>query len=244
VELLDSEAGATVTNFLSYLSSGAYQNIFVHRANSGSQKFIQSGSFKVANSQITSVTTTGSINGQFNPANGNVAGTLAMALTAAGPNSGTSGWFVNAIDNSTAFDGGQYTVFGRVIGDGLTVVKQISDLSQASLNTLYNSSALASVPLTSFNATNTPLTGHIETVSNSAVLTGTGTLFMTELSVGQSVAVNGRAYFVASIASDTSVTLTSTVPFTSSGGTVTKNVVPTDAEFVVFSSIGKILDTL
>jgi|GEM_PF-389234 len=244
VELLDSEAGATVTNFLSYLASGAYQNIFVHRANAGSQEFIQSGSFKVTNSQITSVVTTGTIDGQFNPANGNVAGTLAMALTAAGPNSGTSGWFVNAIDNSAAFDGGQYTVFGRVIGDGLTVVKQISDLSQASLNTLYNSSALASVPLTSFNATNTPLTGQIETVANSAVLAGTGTLFMTELSVGQSVAVNGRAYFVASIASDTSVTLTTTVPFTSSGGTVTKNVVPTDAEFVVFSNIGKILDTL
>ena len=244
VELLDSEAGATVTNFLSYVTSGAYQNIFVHRANSGSQEFIQSGSFKVSNSQITSVVTTGTINGQFNPANGNVAGTLAMALTAAGPNSGTSGWFINSIDNSEAFDPGQYTVFGRVIGDGLSVVRQISDLSQANLNTLYSSSALAGVPLTA-NPANTSITGTVATASGSAIVTGTGTLFTTELAIGDSVVLgSGRAFFVASIQSDTSLTLTQSATSTASGLDVRKDVVPTDAEFVVFSSIAEILDTL
>ncbi len=244
VELLDSEAGATVTNFLSYVTSGAYQNMFVHRANAGSAKFMQGGSFKVTNSQITSVATTGTIDGQFNPANGNVAGTLAMALTAAGPNSGTSGWFVNAIDNSAAFDGGEYTVFGRVIGDGLTVVKQISDLSQANLNTLYSSSALASVPLNA-NPANTSITGTVATASGSTILTGTGTLFTSQLTVGESVVLGtGKAFFVSSIQSDTSLTLTQSATSTASGLAVKKHVVPTDAEFVVFSSIGKILDTL
>ena len=246
VELLDSAAGATVTNFLSYVTSGAFQNTFVHRANSGSQEFIQSGSFKVSNSQITSVVTTGTINGQFNPANGNVAGTLAMALTSAGPNSGTSGWFINSIDNSAAFDGGQYTVFGRVIGDGLTVVKQISDLAKSNLNTLYGQSAAqgpyATVPLTA-NPANTPITGTVATTSASAILTGTGTLFTSQLAVGDSIVLgSGRAFFVASIQSNTSLTLTQAATSTATGVAVTKDVVPTDAEFVVFSSIGEILD--
>jgi len=244
VELLDTEAGLTVTNFLNYVTTGAYQNMFVHRTNSGSAQFVQGGGFKVSDSQITPVVTNAPIQNQFNAANSNVAGTLAMALTAASINSGTSGWFINTTNNSAGFDPGKYTVFGRVIGDGLTVVSQISSLTRRNLNNLYGSTALDTVPLTSFNATNTPLTGQIATLANSAILTGTGTLFTTELTVGRSVAVNGRAYFVASIASNTSLTLTTTVPFTSSGGTVTKNVVPTDAEFVVFSDIGKILDTL
>ena len=244
VELLDSAAGATVTNFLSYVTSGAYQNMFVHRANAGGAKFIQGGGFKVSGSQITDVATNAPIANQFNPANGNVAGTLAMALTAASINSGTSGWFVNAIDNSAGFDPGKYTVFGRVIGDGLTVVKQISDLSQANLNTLYSSSALASVPLTAIPA-NTSITGTVATTSGSAILTGTGTLFTSQLTVGESVVLgSGKAFFVSSIQSNTSLTLTQSVTSTASGLAVKKHVVPTDAEFVVFSSIGKILDTL
>jgi cyclophilin family peptidyl-prolyl cis-trans isomerase len=245
VEMLDAEADSTVVNFLSYITSGAYQNTFVHRANSGSQEFIQSGSFKVTNSQITSVATTGTINGQFNAVNGNVAGTLAMALTSAGPDSGTSGWFINSIDNSAAFDPGQYTVFGRVIGDGLTVVQQISDLSKVNLNTLYSSSALATVPLTGFAPENTLMTGVVSTTLGSAVLTGTGTLFTSELVVGDSIVIGGgKAFFVSSIESDTSLTLTQSVTTSSNGLIVRRDVAPTDAEFVVFSSIGKILDTL
>ncbi len=244
IELFDTQADVTVENFLNYVTTGAYQNMFVHRTNSGSAQFVQGGGFEVSDSLITPVVANASIQNQFNAANSNVAGTLAMALSSAGINSGTSGWFINTSDNSAGFDPGQYTVFGRVIGNGLTVVSQISSLTRQNLNNLYGSTALDTVPLISFNATNTTITGQIATLASSAVLTGTGTLFTTELSVGESVAVNDRAYFVASIGSDTSLTLTTTVPFTSSGGTVKKNVVPTDAEFVVFSDIGKILDTL
>lgn len=244
VELMDAAVQNTVDNFLSYVTSGAYQDMFVHRANAGSAKFIQGGGFKVSNSQITSVVTNTPIVNQFDPANGNVAGTLAMALTAASINSGTSGWFINAIDNSAGFDPGKYTVFGRVIGDGLTVVQQISNLGQANLNTLYNSSALATVPLTAIPA-KTAITGTVATSSGSAILTGTGTLFTSDLAVGDSIVIgSGQAYFVSSIESDTSLTLTQSVTSTASGLAVKKDVVPTDAEFVVFSSIGKILDTL
>ena len=246
VELLDVEAPLTVANFLSYLDSGAYQNMFVHRANSGSAKFIQGGGFKVLNGQVSSVVTTAAIVNEFKAENPNGIGTLAMAMLGGGQiNSGTSQWFVNTSDNGAGFDPGQYTVFGRVIGDGVTVARQISDLTQQNLNTLYSSSALATVPLSAFNPSNTPLTGNVATIANSLNVTGTGTQFTSELAVGQSIVLgSGRAYFVASIASNTSLTLTTTAQSTATNIAVTKDVVPTDAEFVVFSSIGKILDTI
>jgi len=250
VELLDTEAPLTVANFLSYVNSGAYQNMFVHRTNSGSARFIQGGGFKVVNGQVSSVATTAPVTNEFMAANSNVSGTLSMALLGNGtggsqPNSGTSQWFVNTSNNGAGFDPGQYTVFGRVIGDGLTVASGISDLTQRNLNTLYNSSALGEVPLSAFNPANTPITGTAATTLNSAVVTGTGTLFTTELAVGQSIVIGtGRAYFVASIQSNTSLTLTTTAPITAANQAVKKNVVPNDADFVVFSSIGKILDTI
>ena len=244
VELLDVEAPLTVANFLSYVDSGAYQDMFVHRANSGSAKFIQGGGFKVLNGQVSSVVTTAAIVNEFKAENSNGIGTLAMAL-AANINTGTSQWFVNTSDNGAGFDPGQYTVFGRVIGDGVTVARQISDLPQQNLNTLYSSSAFATVPLSSFNPSNTLLTGNVATIANSLNVTGTGTQFTSELAVGQSIVLgSGRAYFVASIASNTSLTLTTTAQSTATNIAVTKDVVPTDAEFVVFSSIGKILDTI
>lgn len=250
VELLDTEAPLTVANFLSYLDSGAYQNVFVHRTNSGSAKFIQGGGFKVVNGQVSSVVTTAPVANEFIPANSNISGTLSMALLGAAgggsqPNSGTSQWFVNTSDNGAGFDPGNYTVFGRVIGDGVTVASGISNLTQRNLNALYSSSALGEVPLTAFNPANTLITGSVAITVNSALVSGTGTLFTTELAVGQSIVIgSGRAYFVASIQSNTSLTLTTNAPITGANLTVTKNVVPNDADFVVFSSIGKILDTI
>ena len=248
VELLDTEAPLTVANFLSYVESGAYQNMFAHRTNAGSAKFVQGGGFKVSNGQISSVVTTSPVQNEFNAANSNVSGTLSMALLGGGQfNSGTSQWFVNTSDNGAGFDPGKYTVFGRVIGDGVTVATQISNLPNVhpQLNTLYNSTALSEAPLSAFNPANTPVTGTVAITANSAVITGTNTLFTTELAVGQSIVIgSGRAYFVASIESNTSLTLTTTAPSTAANLAVTKDVVPDDADFVVFSTIGKILDTI
>ncbi len=248
VELLDTEAPLTVANFLSYVESGAYQNMFAHRTNSGSAKFVQGGGFKVSNGQISSVITTIPVQNEFNAANSNVSGTLSMALLGGGQfNSGTSQWFVNTSNNGAGFDPGKYTVFGRVIGDGVTVATQISNLPNVhpQLNTLYNSTALSEAPLSAFNPANTPITGTVAITLNSAVITGTNTLFTTELAVGQSIVIgSGRAYIVASIQSNTSLTLTTTGPAAAASLAVTKDVVPNDADFVIFSNIGKILDTI
>ena len=65
----------------------------------------------------------------------NTRGTVAMAKVDGNPNSATSQWFVNLADNS-GLDGinGGFTVFGLVIGDGMTVVDQIANLPSATVN--------------------------------------------------------------------------------------------------------------
>ncbi len=137
VEMLPAAAPATVTNFLSYVNSGAYTNSFVHR--SIPDRFIgydfgiiQGGSYNTATTPtgftVGQISTTAPIALEYNLPN--TRGTLAMARTSE-PNSATSGWFINTIDNSSVFgvlNGGGYAVFGRVIGTGMTIVDGISAL--------------------------------------------------------------------------------------------------------------------
>ncbi|HEX5470284.1 MAG TPA: peptidylprolyl isomerase, partial [Lacipirellulaceae bacterium] len=59
------------------------------------------------------------------PARPNVAGTIAMAKLGGDPNSASNQYFFNLEDNSTTLgsqNNGGYTVFGGVIGDGMTLI--------------------------------------------------------------------------------------------------------------------------
>jgi hypothetical protein len=58
------------------------------------------------------------------------------------------------------------------------------------------------------------LTGQINTISASATITGTNTLFTTELHVGAEVAIGGQYLTVLAIASDTSMTVSATMSVT------------------------------
>ena len=121
--LTDTQTPQTVANFLSYVTSGAYDNTIVHRSVPGF--IIQSGGYTTAGTHIP---TNGTIPGEHHQSN--TTGTIAMALSN-GPNSATSDWFINLADNPS-LDGtsntGPYTAFGNVVYNGMNVVKAIADL--------------------------------------------------------------------------------------------------------------------
>lgn len=142
VELYDQDKPVTVRNFLRYVQSGAYTNMFFHRCLPGF--VIQGGGFKVTDRTDTNdatvffgVTNFGPITNEFNvgPRLSNVYGTLAMAKLDGDPNSASSQWFFNLADNSTNLDNqnGGFTVFGHVVG-GTNVLNQINALTRSETN--------------------------------------------------------------------------------------------------------------
>ena len=126
IELFDDVTPVTVANFLNYVNSGRFNGTLIHR--SVSNFIIQGGSFgfDASSRKLVSVATDAAIQNEFNVPN--TRGTVAMAKLGGDPNSATSGWFVNLADNRENLDSqnGGFTVFGRVIGDGMTVVDSIA----------------------------------------------------------------------------------------------------------------------
>lgn len=123
MELFETNAPATVANFLSYAKSGRYDATIVHR--SVPNFVIQSGGFALRSDGIVPVPTFGAITNE--PGVSNLRGTVAMARVGGQTNSATSQWFINLVDN-IALDGvdGGFTVFGRVFGNGMRVADAIS----------------------------------------------------------------------------------------------------------------------
>ena len=129
IELFDDVTPGTVTNFLNYVNSGRFNSTVIHRSVTSPTPFIIQGgsfSFDASSGNIVSVTTDAAIQNEFSVSN--TRGTVAMAKLGGDPNSATSGWFVNLADNRDNLDtqNGGFTVFGRVIGDGMTVVDNIA----------------------------------------------------------------------------------------------------------------------
>ena len=126
IELLKDDAPNTVANFLSYLESGAYTNSFVHRSIPGF--VIQGGGFTFDGSSPVGIFSNDPIANEFKVSN--TRGTVAMAKVGGNPDSATSQWFINLQDNSDPLDNdnGGYTVFARVIGNGMAVADAISQL--------------------------------------------------------------------------------------------------------------------
>ncbi|MEZ6130768.1 MAG: peptidylprolyl isomerase [Planctomycetaceae bacterium] len=240
VELLDTDAPLAVANFLTYVEDGSYSDMFVHR--SPPNFVIQGGGFKVSNSQISSVSTRPAIMGEFNAAHPNVRGTLSMAHTG-NPNTGTSQWFVNVVNNSPGLDNAGHTVFGEVIGSGMTVVDAIATLPIVDVSQLYNGNTnFTTTPFT--NNLNTPLTGTVAVTNGSMVVTGTGTTFTSQLQVGDLIQISGQKLFVTAISSDTQLTVDLAASADSSGLSATLIRRPVDEEFIIFSDISQILDAL
>lgn len=133
VELFDAEKPITVSNFLHYVHTGRYTNMFMHRV---VQDFvIQGGGYYVkaagtAKEAIAAIPTFPPITNEFavGAFHSNVFGTIAMAKTS-DPNSATSQFFFNLGDNSSSLDNvnnsGGFTVFGQVIA-GASVLNSLN----------------------------------------------------------------------------------------------------------------------
>jgi peptidyl-prolyl cis-trans isomerase A (cyclophilin A) len=159
VNLYDKGTPVTVANFLSYVNAGAYTNMFMHRSVSGF--VVQGGGYTyVSPGTFGTITTNAAIANE--PVYSNVRGTIAMAKTSGNVNSATNQWFINSGNNSANLDvqNGGFTVFGQVIGDGMTVVDAINALQIFSISTTFDSiplrnyttqNATAGVPVTDQN---------------------------------------------------------------------------------------------
>ena len=130
LELQPENAPETVKNFLQYVKDGFYNGTIFHRVIA--DFMIQGGGFTADMAQKK---TRDSVKHEGGNGLRNQVGTIAMARTA-DPNSGTSQFFINVVDNQMLDFRGPaanevgYTVFGRVI-KGLDVVNKIRNVQTA-----------------------------------------------------------------------------------------------------------------
>ena len=119
---------------MNYVTADKYDGSFVHRVpqfkgqnnnNLGTQHFVvQGGGFLLNNSifAASGIVTNAPIGDEFGISN--TRGTLAFAKNSLGA---TSQWFFN-VGNNSFLDASNFTVFGRVLGSGMTVVDTIDNL--------------------------------------------------------------------------------------------------------------------
>ena len=161
VELLDAEKPATVANFKRYVAAGLYNNSFLHRVVNNDIFVAQGGGFVITDPVTTflgTIPTFPPVTNEFltGPFRSNVAGTIAMAKSA-NPDSATSQFFFNLLDNSAALDNtnnsGGFTVFGRVRGETnvLAVLNSFVRNPASGTNLIYNAGGVfAELPLLTF----------------------------------------------------------------------------------------------
>lgn len=149
IELFDDQTPITVTNFLNYVTDGAYHNTFIHRSVPGF--VIQGGgyTFSETDTQPQTIHTDPPIHNEINISN--TRGTIAMARVGNDLDSATSQWFINLADNNTGTNNldtnnGGYTVFGKVVGDGMTVVDAIAALTTYNFGSSFDTLPLIDYP--------------------------------------------------------------------------------------------------
>ena len=124
MELFDTDTPLTVANFLSYVNARRYNQSFIHRSVPGF--VIQGGGFGLNGTTVLPVPTNAAVPNE--PGISNLRGTVAMAKLGDNPDSATSQWFINLEDNAENLDAqnGGFTVFGRVVGNGMAVADRIA----------------------------------------------------------------------------------------------------------------------
>ena len=169
VALFDVSKPITTNNFKAYMNAGRFNNVIIHRsavysANPFVPFVLQGGGFTTPtgnNVPPGTVQTFPPI--QNEPGISNRRGTIAMAKVGGNPNSATSEWFFNMNNDNGVTPGfalldtqnGGFSVFGRVIGSGMTVLDTIIAFNTFNLTTFYGNSALDDCPLPGYTGGNT-----------------------------------------------------------------------------------------
>ena len=139
IELNVERAPKTVENFLQYVNDQHYEGTIFHRVIDGFM--VQGGGFTAAMAQKP---TRAPIPLESSNGLRNDRGTIAMARSG-NPNSATSQFFINVVDNvglnAPQPDGFGYTVFGKV-SSGMETIDKIRTLPTG------NKSGMQNVPLT------------------------------------------------------------------------------------------------
>lgn len=130
----------TAANFLTYIEEGLFDGTIFHRLvpgfvlQGGGYTWPSVNQFLAGGVPLPIEKYAPIIN---EPGNLNLAGTLAMAKISGDPNSATSGWFVNLVDNPDLdTQNGGFTVFGRVTS-GMELINQIATLNLYSLSGVF-----------------------------------------------------------------------------------------------------------
>jgi peptidyl-prolyl cis-trans isomerase A (cyclophilin A) len=189
------------------VNSGAYEGTIIHRK--VNSFVIQGGGFYYdpASSDIAAISVGPAIVNEFSRSN--TRGTIAMAKLGGDPNSATSQWFVNLGDNSANLDSqnGGFTVFGKVLGTGMTAADAIGALRTVNIT---GAMSFSDVPYLSLTGT-TIADADFVNVSMSALSTsakfGSG-----KLSVALNAGAIGQAWVDFAITQSSPDTVITLVP--------------------------------
>ena len=149
IELNEEKAPITVKNFISYVEKKFYDNTIFHRIIDGFM--IQGGGFSNEEMPAQKKPDDPIKNEGKKSGLSNIRGSIAMARTN-DPDSATSQFFINVVDNKNLDPGGfsadGYAVFGKVTR-GMDVVDKIKSVKTGStpLKTLRGVGAMRDVPL-------------------------------------------------------------------------------------------------
>lgn len=169
VHLRRDAAPRHVENFLGYVRSDAYANTFFHRAATfglSTAAILQGGGYRLAGEGVAEIPRRAPVPLEYNLPNAR--GTLAAARTS-DINSATSEWYFNVADNSTVLNqsnGGGYTVFGQVLGTGLTVLDQLAALQRVNAG-----SPFSELPVRNFTGGQLTPSVHLAIVSSISAVT-------------------------------------------------------------------------
>ncbi len=245
VQLLVDDLPVTTQNFVNYLAR--YQDSIIHRSahTTGNAPFIvQGGGFDLG-PPVAAIPTDSAIANEFKAVHSNTRGSLSMATIGGNINSGTSQWFINTANNNASgvvnLDSVPHTVFGRVIGTGMTIVDAIHALTSQNLIAALDNGAMGEVPLA---ATYVPftqtLTGTVSVTTGTKAVTGTGTSFLTDLLPKATVQIDGVTYTVNTVTSNTAFTIEENATATVTDGTAKVNAAPLDSEYVKINTVSLI----